>query len=152
MKQLYLSLIAGVLLLSSGCATDYTVQAVKKAREYALEKYPDLSEEAVHWVRFTPPQVRQDVILEKHNKYSHNNFAQTCMIWDIPEYKGKSLVVVGFGEDRLKDWYPIRAMFKRYRYLDSDAVETDDNSSKSEKKKKTKRDMTLNLGGSSDNK
>ena len=142
MKYCFISLIALSILLS-GCATNYYAAAVKKARVYALEKYPDLDEESLHWIRFTSPQIQQDIIYQKYNQYSHNAFAQTCFVWNIPKYDGKSLVVVGFSEKKLKNWYPIRAMFKRYRYIESESKKSEI----TKKKKKTKkRSTTINLG------
>ncbi len=119
MKYCFICLIA-LSMFASGCATNYYAAAVEDARSYAMEKFPDLNGEALHWVRFTSPQIQQDIIYRPQNEYSPQAFAQTCFIWDIPEYDGKSLVVVGFSGKRLKNWYPVRAMFKRYRYIESD--------------------------------
>jgi hypothetical protein len=134
--------LTALSMLASGCTTNYYAKAVKNAREYAMEKYPDLDEEALHWIRFTSPQIQQDIINHPTNEYSHSEFAQTSMIWNIPEYDGKSLVVVGFSDKRMKDWYPIRAMFKRYRYIDSPSGE--EKGKKSSKKSKSK-SLTFNL-------
>ena len=141
MKYCYAFLLAAVVL-SGGCTTNYYAAAVKEARVYAIDKFPDLNEEALHCIRFTSPRIEQDIIYRKYNEYSHNAFAQTCFIWDIPEYDGKSLVVVGFSEKKLKDWYPIRAMFKRYRYIESSGDEKKESKSK---KKSGKKNTILNL-------
>jgi hypothetical protein len=111
-------------VLISGCATDYNLEAIKEARVYALEKYPDLSEESIHWIKFTTPKIRQEMIFPKQGRGSSNDFAQTCIVWDIPEYEGKSLVVVGYGERKLNDWYPVRAIFKRYRLIETSSKES----------------------------
>jgi len=141
MKYCFICLIALSMLLS-GCTTNYYAAAVKNARVYAMEKYPDLDEEALHWVRFTSPQIQQEIIYHPINEYSQTEFAQTCFIWNIPEYDGKSLVVVGFSDKRLKDWYPIRALFKRYRYIDSSSEKK---SAKKSSKKSKRKNSTLNL-------
>ena len=137
MKYYYICLIA-LSLFISGCATNYYAAAVKNARSYALEKFPDLDEEALHWVRFTSPQIQQDILYRPENEYGQEPFAQTYFVWDIPKYDGKSLVVVGFGREKLKNWYPVRAMFKRYRYIESDSTKKTSNK-RSKKKRKKKR-------------
>ena len=98
---------------------------MKEARLYALEKHPDLSEKSIHWIKYTTPEIRQEIISTKVNKLGAQDFGQTCFVWNIPEYEGKSLVVVGFSEKRLKDWYPIRAVFKRYRAIDTSSKSSD---------------------------
>ena len=81
MKNLSILIFALLLAFTGGgCATNYRLEAVKKARLYALDKYPDLSDEAVHYIRFTAPEIRQDLILHETDEYTHGNFAQTCLI------------------------------------------------------------------------
>ena len=116
-------------LLSGGCATDYRMAAIKEARLYALEQFPDLNESAIHCIKYTPPEIRQKEMFHQTSKYSKPNFTQTCFVWTPPDSDGKSLVIVGFSEMRLKDWYPIRALYKRYRY-----IEPSTSSKKSDKK------------------
>jgi hypothetical protein len=148
---MYVLIFASFLcLFGGGCATNYNLRAIKKARTYALEKFPDLSEEAVHYIRFAAPEIRQEVIMHKGGQYSHNDFAQTCIIWNIPEYEGKELVVVGFSEKRLKDWYPIRAMFRRYRYIASSGKSSTKAAKKKQKDKK--KTLVLDLNKDSDKK
>ncbi len=124
-----------ISVFASGCATNYHAAAVKDARSYAMKKFPDLNEDALHWIRFTSPQIQQNSINRPTNEYSSRAFAQTCFIWNIPEYDGKSLVVVGFSDKRLKHWYPVRAMIKRYSYIES--TSEDKTSDKKSKKKNT---------------
>ena len=133
----------------SGCATGYSAQAVRKAREYALEKYPDLSESAVHWIRFTIPKIEQNIVTTRTTEYSNRPFGQTCMVWDIPEYDGTSLVVVGFSDKKLRHWYPIRAIFKRFRVIKGVKEEKTGSASKDKKKKPG---FTLDAGNRSMNK
>lgn len=124
MKYLYFSLISLALFIN-GCVSDYHHEAIKEARVYAFEKYPDLSDESIHWIKFTTPEIRQEMIFPKQGRASSDDFAQTCIIWNIPEYEGKSLVIVGYGEKRLADWYPVRAIFKRYRLIEPSRKESD---------------------------
>ena len=123
MHNIFRPVVAGVLgacLLAGGCATNPKLAVIRAAREYALEKHPNLSEASIHAVKFTAPELRQELMFEEEIGGSHNDFMQTCVVWNMPkdEYKGKQLVVVGFGERDLRDWYPIRAFFKRYRELE----------------------------------
>ena len=136
--------VATLCLYTAGCVSNYNLEAVKKARTYVLDKYPDLSDDALHRIQFTSPELRQEIISEKSGKYGHNDFAQTCLVWsNIPGYDGKELVVVGFSERRLRDWYPVRAFFKRYRYTGT--VSDTKASRKSGKKAAGKKDTTLML-------
>ena len=148
MKYCFICFIALSMLLS-GCATNHYAAAVKNARAYAIEKYPDLDEEAMHWVRFTSPQIQQKILYRPINEYSRTQFAETCLIWNIPKYDGKSLVIVGFSDKRLKNWYPIRAMFKRYRYINSPSEKK---SAKKSKKRSKPKNLTLNLDRDSNKK
>ena len=111
--------VLAICLFAAGCSTNPKLALIKAARVYALEKYPDLSEASIHTIKFTAPELRQELMFEEEIGGSHNDFMQTCVVWDMPkeEYEGKQLVVVGFGERDLRDWYPIRAFFKRYREL-----------------------------------
>ena len=145
MKYCFICLM-GISMLLSGCTTNYRAAAVEEARSYAIKKFPDLNEEAMHWIRFTSPKIQQDTIYRPKNEYSSREFAQTCFVWDIPEFDGKSLVVVGFSDKRLHDWYPVRAMFKRYRYIE--ATQKGDVSKQSSKKRE-KRSLTLPLNSKS---
>ncbi len=107
-------------LVAVGCSTNPKLAVIKAAREYALEKHPDLSEASIHTIKFKAPMLRQELIFEEEAGGSKNDLMQTCVVWDMPknEYDGKQLVVVGFGERDLRDWYPIRAFLKRYRELE----------------------------------
>ena len=123
MKYFCFSLIILTVFIN-GCATDYRLKAIKEARLYALENYPDLSEDSIHSIKFTTPKIRQEMLLPKKGRGRADDVVQTCIMWNIPEYEGKSLVVVGYGEKRLNDWYPVRAIFKRYRLIEQSSKES----------------------------
>ena len=104
-----------------GCATNPRLRVINEARDYVLEKHPDLSDESLHIIKFTKPVLRQDMLFQAElGGDNKNDLVQTCVIWDMPkkEYDGKQMVVVGFGQRDLWDWYPIRAFIKRYRELE----------------------------------
>jgi hypothetical protein len=111
---------AFVSFFCAGCASPLT-RTIRKAREYALERHPELSEESIHIIKYTKPELRQEMIFQAElGGENTNDFVQTCVVWEMPkkEYDGKKMVVVGFGQRDLWDWYPIRAFIKRYRELE----------------------------------
>jgi hypothetical protein len=140
-----------VFLLCVGCATNPRLRVVNKAREYVLSEHPELSEESLHIIKFTKPELRQDMIfMAELGGENKNDFTQTCVVWDMPkkEYDGKQMVVVGFGQRDLWDWYPVRAFIKRYRELEPPKSNTRKKSSRGRKKmKKKKVSGTLDVSG-----
>ena len=112
-------LFAGCLIsLVSGCATNYELAAIKEARIYALEKHPEFSERSIHQIKYTKPEVQQKIIFFQESTGSKLDFTQTCFVWNLDDLDGKSLIIVGFGERQMKDWYPIRSIIRRYRKID----------------------------------
>lgn len=103
--------------LLSGCS-NYRLAAINDARRYALEKYPKFSEKSIHQIKFTKPEIQQKIIFNRENTDNKDDFAQTCIVWKLDDHDGKSLIIVGFGERQLRDWYPIRSIVRRYRIVD----------------------------------
>lgn len=130
-------------LIISGCASDYRLAAIKDARLYALETHPDFSEKSIHQIKFTTPEIQQKIIFEQEDTGSKLDFTQTCFAWDLKDLDGKSLIIVGFGERQLKDWYPVRSIVRRYRKVDDEQSKSDKSKKKvirdSVKKKRTNR-------------
>lgn len=104
--------------LLSGCS-NYRLAAINDARRYALDKYPNFSEKSIHQIKFTKPEIQQKIIFNKESTERKEDFAQTCIVWNLDDLDGKSLIVVGFGERQLRDWYPIRVIVRRYRKIDA---------------------------------
>jgi hypothetical protein len=120
MKALRL-LIALVLAAVCGCATSYYhTKAVKKARDYAIKQMPEMSEKAMHVVRFTPPRMLQARLLAREGQAfdSKKDVMQTCMVWSNPDKEGTYIVVVGSGERRLDDWEPFRVLVRKFEDLE----------------------------------
>lgn len=107
-----------VLVLANGCANNYTLTCIREAREFALEKHPDLSDESVHWVKFTTPRINSNRIYSRDGSdASKQDIMQTVVVWNLPDQDGKSLMVVGYGERNLFNWYPNRTILKRFRVM-----------------------------------
>ncbi|MFA6566730.1 MAG: hypothetical protein WCS96_00820 [Victivallales bacterium] len=110
-KILNVFLIAAVC----GCSTTYyESRVVKKAREYVLEKMPELSEKARHCVKYGPPRLMQKRILVREgSEYSSKkDVVQTCVAWANPDQENTYIMVSGVSERRLDDWYPNRLVIK----------------------------------------
>ena len=109
--------ILNVFLIVAVCgcsSTYYHSRAVKKAREYALDKMPELSEKAKHIVKYSPPRLMQKRVLvrEGSESSSKKDVMQTCIVWTNPDQENTYIVVAGVSERRLDDWYPIRLLIK----------------------------------------
>ncbi|NOY75398.1 MAG: hypothetical protein GXP32_06360 [Kiritimatiellaeota bacterium] len=117
-------------LLLAGCSTNYKLAAIKEARLYAMEQYPDFSEKSIHQIKFTKPEVQQQIIFVQESGGSKLDFAQTCFVWNLDDLDGKSLIIVGFGEKQLKDWYPIRSIVRRYRKIDDEKKKQENSKNK----------------------
>ena len=113
----YIICIIGLaVIFAAGCSTNPKLAVIREARVYALEKYPDLDEESIHWIKFAKPDIREELIIDAPGAdRSRNDFSQTCVVWEMPGTEGRQLVVSGFSEKDLQHWYPVRAIFKRYR-------------------------------------
>jgi hypothetical protein len=111
-KILNIFLIAAIC----GCSSMayYQSKAVKKAREYVLEKMPEISEKARHCVKYTPPRFMQKITLirKRDDSISKSDVVQTCIVWNNPDQENTYIVVAGVSERRLDDWYPIRLLIK----------------------------------------
>ena len=109
--------ILNIFLIAAFCgcsSTYYDSRAVKKAREYVLEKMPELSEKAKHRVKYNPPRLMQKTVLVREGSQasSKKDVVQTCVVWANPDVENTYIVVSGVSERRLDDWYPIRLVIK----------------------------------------
>lgn len=116
MRYFYIILLG--LMLTAGCATNYRLETIREAREYALEQHPDLSDKSVHCIKFTTPRLQSNRLYARDgNAASKQDIVQTVVVWDLPDHDGKSLMVVGYGERNLFNWSPNRTIFKRFRKM-----------------------------------
>ena len=98
-----------------GCTATYEAKAVKKARDYVIEKMPELSEKARHNVKYNPPRLMQKLVLAREvgtESGSKKDIVQTCVVWPNPDQQNTYIVVAGVSERRLDDWHPIRLLIK----------------------------------------
>ncbi len=103
-----------LIVAGCGCATRYDSRVVKKAREYVLEKMPELSEKNRHCVKYSPPKLMQKLILAREitSEGAKKDVMQTCVVWADQDHENTYIVVAGVSERRLDDWYPIRLLIK----------------------------------------
>lgn len=110
-----------VLFFTGGCASNYNLEVIREAREFALAEHPELSDEAIHCIKFTTPRLANNQIFSRGgSEGSKQDTAQTVVIWDLPDQEGKSLMVVGYGERELHNWSPNRVIIKRFRVMGGD--------------------------------
>lgn len=81
--------------------------AVKSARRYVLEEYPNLSEENRAYIRFAQPRFMLKTLMFKPE------MNQVCLVWTPPYLDGDSIVVAGVCGGEYDDWEPIRVIIKR---------------------------------------
>lgn len=120
-----------LLPVLSACKTDYTPNAVERAREFALENAKQLNAEQRNYIRYNDPSVAENVIfkdegfdLEEYGHLSRNSVYKkasserydkmhSCMIWTLPG-TADSVVVAGEGERSMRFWNPIKVIIKKY--------------------------------------
>ena len=116
---------AGLLFSIPACKTDYTEEAVEKARTYALENIRGISETQRNYIRYTQPQIFENTLFprmtmpipdEAHIKVSnitrlpeapHLDYMHSCIVW-IPPGLDAMVVVSGEGERSMRGWTPNR--------------------------------------------
>lgn len=125
MRNCIISLLILGLTILSGCnSIDYEARAVRKAREYAIEDMPAMSEKTKHHIKYTVPAILQSDLLlrevreKKGGGTSKKDIVQTCVVWELPDEKKNYLLVVGVSERRLNDWSPIRVVQKGFQFPD----------------------------------
>lgn len=149
---------AAILLLNAGCNTDpavsgsidedifsriyrniwyekpfYTDDAIEKARRYAIENLKDLSEDTVHEIEFTRPQIYQRKLFSRAaRESSRRDISETWIVWKIPDSDGQNVVVFGVGQSRLDDWYPVRAVIKKFEPTEDNTAQQQKNETKKE--------------------
>jgi len=118
MRYFYIT-FALILLFVGGCATDYRLAVIREARVFALKKHPDLSDKSMHCIKFYTPRLANSLVYSRDGAggNSKQDIVQTCVIWDLPDQEGKSLMVVGYGERELHNWSPNRTILKRFRFI-----------------------------------
>ncbi len=135
MKRFLLNIfmmIAAVAVLT-GCRTDYTKNAVERARTYALNNLKGLSDNQRNFIRFTQPEIYENIIYPRYvtplnaGNSGHleiddvrrfpvapqHDLMHSCVVWNPPDL-GARVVVAGEGERSMMFWEPYRVIVKRY--------------------------------------
>ena len=136
MKRFF-SILAAVMAMASlfllaGCRTDYTKNAVERAREYALNNLKGLTDNQRNFIRYTQPEVYENIVYPRYvtplnTGLNHieiddvrrfpvapeHDLMHSCVVWTPPDL-GAKVVVVGEAERSMMFWDPYRVIVKRY--------------------------------------
>ena len=135
MKRFFLSMIAiiAAAVLLTGCRTDYTKNAVERARTYALNNLKGLSDNQRNFIRYTQPEIYENIIYPRYvipldaGNSGHieiddvrrfpvapqHDLMHSCVVWNPPDL-GARVVVAGEGERSMMFWEPYRVIVKHY--------------------------------------
>lgn len=125
------ALTSVLALLFAGCRSDCTASAVESARDYALENLRGITEEQREFIRFTEPEIFENVIFPRYviplSEYGHlrmhtpesfptapfQDLMHSCVVWAPPGLDAY-VVVFGDGERTMRFWTPRRVMIRKY--------------------------------------
>ena len=135
MKRIILSImtIIAAAAVLTGCRTDYTKNAVERARTYALNNLKGLTDNQRNFIRYTQPEIYENIIypryvipLEAGNSghieiddvrrfpvSPQHDLMHSCVVWNPPDL-GARVVVAGEGERSMMFWEPYRVIVKHY--------------------------------------
>jgi len=134
MKRFFLSMIAimAAVAVLTGCRTDYTKNAVERARTYALNNLKGLTDNQRNFIRYTQPEIYENIIYPRYvipldTGAGHieiddvrrfpvapqHDLMHSCVVWNPPDL-GARVVVAGEGERSMMFWEPYRVIVKHY--------------------------------------
>ena len=136
MKRFVLTIItiAAALSVLTGCRTDYTKNAVERARSYALKNLKGLSDNQRNFILYTQPEIYENIIYARYvtpldagigvdhveiDDVRHfpvapeHDLMHSCVVWSPPDL-GAKVVVAGEGERSMMFWEPCRVLVKWY--------------------------------------
>ena len=117
------------VLLAAGCQTDYTEEAVQRAREYTLDNTRMLPEIARNHIRYVTPQLQTALIfphrpmaLTEYDHIGRNidfnpindpklNTIVAQFVWNPPQLD-YSVIVIGRSRQDLSYWKPLKVILK----------------------------------------
>ena len=126
---LYLLPVLLAVFLTIGCQTDYTEEALQRAREYALDNTRLLPEVARNHIRFVTPRLQTADIFSHMpmplTEYSHIarnvdfnpvsdpnlNTIVAQFVWTPPDLS-YSVIVIGYSRKDLSYWSPLKVVLK----------------------------------------
>ena len=131
-KLLFFSVSVLFLLFCTACGIDYRLNAVERARAYALKNTKDLSETDRNFIRYNDPQIMSNLIFAGtvpakddlgtgpnrfdtyEVQYNPNyDYMHTAFVWNLPK-AGFSVLVDGAGERDLRGWDPDCIIYKKF--------------------------------------
>lgn len=112
----FLPVFAALALVTlTGCRSTayYQDRAVQRAREYLIEKAPELTPSQVAYVRFNKPTLLTENVYGKGSAGWKGQSArfQVCISWLIPDQEN-IYMVFGVSSPRMDDWHPNRLIRK----------------------------------------
>ena len=116
-STMFFGLLVALMLCS--CASDqyYQNRAADRAREYLLERSPELSAEQVEYVKFNDPVLLIGEVLGEHSlgevEKTSSIQRQICVSWQIPG-KDELYMVMGVSADNMTYWHPQRLIRKKF--------------------------------------
>ena len=124
-------MIAAAAVLT-GCRSDYSKNAVERARAYALDNLKGLSDNQRNFIRYTQPVIYENIVYPRYvipldtgaghleiDDVRHfpvapeHDLMHSCVVWNPPDL-GARVVVAGEGERSMMFWKPYRVLVKRY--------------------------------------
>ena len=124
-----MSVLFLVMLLTAGCQTDHTEEALQRAREFTLDNTRMLPEKARNHIRYTPPVLQVAPIfahrpmpLTEYDHISRNvdfnpvrdqnrNMIAAQFVWNPPQLD-YSVIAVGRSRQDLSYWEPYKVILK----------------------------------------
>ena len=134
MKRFFLNIFAimAAAVVLTGCRSDYSKNAVERARTYALDNLKGLSDNQRNFIRYTQPVIYENIVYPRYvipldtgaghveiDDVRHfpvapeHDLMHSCVVWNPPDL-GARVVVVGEGERSMMFWEPYRVLVKRY--------------------------------------
>ena len=135
MKRFLLNIftVMAAMAVLTACRTDYTKNAVERARAYALNNLKGLSDNQQNFIRFTQPEIYENIIYPRYvipldaGNSGHievddvrrfpvapeHDLMHSCVVWSPPDL-GAKVVVAGEGERSMMFWEPYRVIVKHY--------------------------------------
>lgn len=131
--NIFTIMAALTVLVLTGCRTDYTKNAVERARTYALNNLKGLTDNQRNFIRFTQPEIYENIIYPRYvipldaGNSGHieiddvrrfpvapeHDLMHSCVVWNPPDL-GARVVVAGEGERSMMFWEPYRVIVKHY--------------------------------------
>lgn len=131
--NIFTIMAALTVLILTGCRTDYTKNAVERARTYALNNLKGLTDNQRNFIRFTQPEIYENIVYPRYvvpldaGNSGHieiddvrrfpvapqHDLMHSCVVWNPPDL-GARVVVAGEGERSMMFWEPYRVIVKHY--------------------------------------